>query len=1160
MNISQCASRVVSYALAWRETQNRKDYDEQEPEEYAKDASGHEHKERGEGGGQFVAANGKSREVSPKSKGVVYVPFPSKWNLMGGPIMVLIAIKNRQREFQRLKAEGYDPRDPENNSRSYGLTLYAKDQAGHEHGEDGRFTAVLITGNPRFIKGNKKADAFYDAIEAHLVKNGYKVTRDPGNDYTEPPKADLWVGHSRGAGRLRFAPSGTKTIAFGSSAEGAINHPNDDVNTPFHLTGGEPPAEHFEFTDAMKSAIESSAVQRRRKDYAALGPTSAFVPGAKRYEDKQPPLTRLLAHALQRGMEELSQYEREYKRDKGGKFASEEEPEREEMGEHTHSSKVQGKLRTLDVVALIKLVRGRKVEKVSLEELDGVDRSKASGFSKKRLEEADTSYPLLVEEKTGELIDGRHRAVKLLDQGKKTAKAHLLSPRDIAVATLARLLDGLSRYKKDASGHEHAPKGKHGGQFVSQGQEDQTDNQLEPRKEPGELAQVAGMTKQMAIHTVIATVVGTIAGAMAWAGRGFIGALGKHVGRALGYGPAGSALTHVVPTSIAGMPTGGVVTTAMPGMERAVVPAIEGSLGSMAPILARAMSRSLSDLVHYVKDKSGHEHAKDGKFTGVGKGSSKLPEDSSKWTAEQEDQANDEAGIPTLGQKLFGKKEAVKAAEKLPSVKNHSVYVMNSKIAGIVPKLFMLHHRSLAFCPKGVQPVGKDGKSHAECKVYGTQPGSYNPVLEPQRHDATAKRVDVNSQHALKHTLAFNQKYNVITNNCQHAVAEIIRRVKEKKIKPDKDKTVFERGIMELCLYVKDATGHEHRGKGKGGGQFISGGAHDEDTRPDWRKRRNTHWSKTEQEGKGKRDPTGRFAPGGGGTNKGKLQEQSSVKGFANKGLIIGLSALAAGLVGTAAAHQAGMLPEGIGKGIWKHTVGTAHRWFGGKSTNQLLAEQIKERELRAKLDDKGNVPSYNDMLAQAYIPPQKPIDPDSEEILPRDIGFNPDSGPKDSPPSSGVLPETIDFDPVEVPVPPPAVSIKPDENEMRRANWDALLNWMASRKKSDDPIRGSQRLGLPMFRPKMKPPKKNERDLYELVHYEAMNGGMDSTQASFLAAEADYNARCAPRQTGPDFSDPQVREATANYLRQIGYAEADVEAEMLSLAHETVALRPLSQ
>jgi hypothetical protein len=75
--------------------------------------------------------------------------------------------------------------------------------------------AVIIHGNPYYINSAEKDkyQRYYRDIERELKRAGYKdVVHDPGEDYTTPPKADLWVGHSRGAGRLRFAPPSTRTL------------------------------------------------------------------------------------------------------------------------------------------------------------------------------------------------------------------------------------------------------------------------------------------------------------------------------------------------------------------------------------------------------------------------------------------------------------------------------------------------------------------------------------------------------------------------------------------------------------------------------------------------------------------------------------------------------------------------------------------------------------------------------------------------------------------------------------------------------------------------------------------------------------------------------------------------------------------------------------
>lgn len=75
--------------------------------------------------------------------------------------------------------------------------------------------AVIIKGNPYYVSRAEKAayDKFYAEVRSILLDSGFsQVVFDAGEPYTTPPKADLWVGHSRGGDRLRFAPEGTKTL------------------------------------------------------------------------------------------------------------------------------------------------------------------------------------------------------------------------------------------------------------------------------------------------------------------------------------------------------------------------------------------------------------------------------------------------------------------------------------------------------------------------------------------------------------------------------------------------------------------------------------------------------------------------------------------------------------------------------------------------------------------------------------------------------------------------------------------------------------------------------------------------------------------------------------------------------------------------------------
>lgn len=121
--------------------------------------------------------------------------------------------------------------------------------------------AVLIKGNPRFIRGDE-AKAYYNDIIEFMEKLGVDVIEDPGADYTCPPKADFYVAHSRGCGRARCFENKPEEFAnfikFGDPD--GIMHP---VDREWDENGrkGIPPKEHFIFTADQKLAIQTKVDQ-----------------------------------------------------------------------------------------------------------------------------------------------------------------------------------------------------------------------------------------------------------------------------------------------------------------------------------------------------------------------------------------------------------------------------------------------------------------------------------------------------------------------------------------------------------------------------------------------------------------------------------------------------------------------------------------------------------------------------------------------------------------------------------------------------------------------------------------------------------------------------------------------------------------------------------
>lgn len=82
-------------------------------------------------------------------------------------------------------------------------------------GEHAKPLAIIIKGNPTYIESpefQKAADEFYKDVKRRLHQKGYRVQYDAGADMTIPSiKASVWLGHSRGVSRLRYAPKGMIT-------------------------------------------------------------------------------------------------------------------------------------------------------------------------------------------------------------------------------------------------------------------------------------------------------------------------------------------------------------------------------------------------------------------------------------------------------------------------------------------------------------------------------------------------------------------------------------------------------------------------------------------------------------------------------------------------------------------------------------------------------------------------------------------------------------------------------------------------------------------------------------------------------------------------------------------------------------------------------------
>lgn len=122
--------------------------------------------------------------------------------------------------------------------------------------------AILITGNPKYI-GRPIAKLYYAAIVEYVRSLGAECVTNPGADFTCPPKADFYIGHSRGCGRYRCVAKdpvlSKRFLRFGDP--GGVNHPVDDKWLETMI--GVPPDEHFVFTDEQRLAIRDMVLAVR---------------------------------------------------------------------------------------------------------------------------------------------------------------------------------------------------------------------------------------------------------------------------------------------------------------------------------------------------------------------------------------------------------------------------------------------------------------------------------------------------------------------------------------------------------------------------------------------------------------------------------------------------------------------------------------------------------------------------------------------------------------------------------------------------------------------------------------------------------------------------------------------------------------------------------
>lgn len=95
---------------------------------------------------------------------------------------------------------------------------------------------IIIKGNMDRLKSDsirKIADKFYNDVKLMLENKNYNVEFDAGLPYTIPNKnAYMWLAHSRGVDRLRFAPKHiiTRELFCRSNLEDKDANANDPLH------------------------------------------------------------------------------------------------------------------------------------------------------------------------------------------------------------------------------------------------------------------------------------------------------------------------------------------------------------------------------------------------------------------------------------------------------------------------------------------------------------------------------------------------------------------------------------------------------------------------------------------------------------------------------------------------------------------------------------------------------------------------------------------------------------------------------------------------------------------------------------------------------------------------------------------------------------------
>lgn len=123
-------------------------------------------------------------------------------------------------------------------------------------------------------------------------------------------------------------------------------------------------------------------------------------------------------------------------------------------------------------------------------------------------------------------------------------------------------------------------------------------------------------------------------------------------------------------------------------------------------------------------------------------------------------------------------------------VDDRDVYVVTSKIFGILPKFGPLRHASIAICPKGISPIvyrnGMPVSNCRQCQLYGTRLMDRGFKTDSNRVKAKATKVCGIAASAVENRIQSHSQTNIpLLHDCRHHVIQVLGlRSRRGRLKP----------------------------------------------------------------------------------------------------------------------------------------------------------------------------------------------------------------------------------------------------------------------------------------------------------------------------------------------------------------------------------------